>query len=208
MKPKWTYLLAIVAILAAAGVFGQVTAQVSVPASQPAKASSTAVAVCDVSEILNNYKRVEDLKAEMNKKMAEMKKEEDAKREGIQTAGTELQALKKGSKDYQDKQANVDRQVMEFQAWGDMQKFILQRQYQELTEEMYNSVLDSVRAVATARGCQLVVYKDDIELGNSKNPDELRAKMSQRKVLYNDPSLDITTAVLTHLNDQYDKTKK
>jgi Skp family chaperone for outer membrane proteins len=206
MRPKWMYLLTIVAVVVTAGVFGRVTAQDSLPASRPA-AGTSLTAVCNVSSILNNYTRVEDLKADMNKKMLDLKKEDDTRTQALDSLTSELGALAKGSKEYQTKRAEIDKQMLEHKVWAEMQQLSLQRQYQELTEEMYRSVLESVKAVALAKGFQLVIYQDEMDLA-SKNPDELRAKISQRKLLYNDPSLDITNAVLEHLNAQYAKTKK
>jgi Skp family chaperone for outer membrane proteins len=79
---------------------------------------------------------------------------------------------------------------------------LAKRETYRCTKEVYLDVLDAVEKVAKERGFQLVLFKESPDQA-TRNYDELLEQVSRRKVLYSDPSLDITNEVLKRLNRDY-----
>ena len=196
MKTNRMYWLAILALLVGVAFLGRVTAQSTAPAG-PARA-----AVCNIDQVLMNYQRAKDLNAQLDKEMTGRTNEDTAREKAIEAARMEEEALAEGSPAREAKLAEYEKLVLDRKSWREYESAKVLRQQQVMAEKMYREILQAVQAEAQAKGYQLVLYRDDIEL-KSESRAELFSKIALRKVLYNDPALDITDDVLRRMNDQY-----
>ena len=196
MRSNRLWIAAVVAMLVAVGVLGRGKAQ-DVAAPSPAR-----MAVCDVFHVIDNCEQSERLRGQMTEKMEQLKKAAAERQEGIKALKADLPALAEGSKAYEEKVEQIDIQLAEFKVWEEMQNMRHRRRYQQMTEQMYNALLDSTKAIAGERGYQLVLFRDAVDL-RSRTPQEMQARMMQRKVLYNDPAIDITDDVTRHMNERF-----
>ena len=76
------------------------------------------------------------------------------------------------------------------------------REHHRLTKEMYEEINKVIAAVARDRGVQVVFYAERESLQTRDTP-ELLQLIERRKVLYADPSVDMTEEVLTRANEGY-----
>ena len=92
--------------------------------------------------------------------------------------------------------------TIERNAWLAFQDDLAKREQYRHTKEMYQETLAAAEKVAKARGVQLVLFKESSDQA-ADNLEDLLQQMSRRKVLYSDPSLDVTEDVLRQLNQDY-----
>lgn len=189
-------LLIAVAALTAAGFYGSAIGQTAAPASP------TRVAVCDIEEIYGNYSRATDLVAKLNQNREALRAENEERGRAISAIQMELEGLKEGSQEYQDRYNEVQRLTIERQAWLQFKEAVTLREHSRLTSQMYDEINQAVETIAKEAGYQIVLFKQRPELRGGETRDVLE-QIRSRKVLYSDPSVDITQAVLTRLNDAY-----
>ena len=194
---KSSQLILVLAITAVAGL----AISTHLDAQQAAPAGGS-VAVCNVVEILNNCQKAKDLTAELNKERARIEKEAEKRNTAIKTLNDELKLLTAGSKEFEQRFAEKQRLLINREAWLKFEQSKAMRNHQKLTREMYLEVQKAVGVVAKARGYKVVLFQ---QRGNLRaiSAADMRAEISQRKVIYSDEKLDITSAVLSNLNAAY-----
>ena len=191
----------IVLVLVAAAAAGLVIAT-HLDAQPRTPASGGPVAVCNVVEILNNCQKAKDLTAELNKERGRIESEVKKRSDAIDVLGKELKLLTVGSEEYEQRFAESQRLMINREAWLKFEQSKAMRTHQKLTREMYSDVQKAIGVVAKSRGFKIVFYQQRGKLRATSTAD-MRAEISQRKVVYSDETIDITTSVLSSLNAAY-----
>ncbi len=189
--------LTIVVLLAGTLWLGRVTAQPAAVA--PAQ---TRVAVVDVAQVFNNSQQAKDLTSELEQRRQALQVEAQQRQRELEALRMDLDALAPGSDAYQAKLDQIEQAGVSAQVWQRVEEAKLQRTHNRLTEAMYNRILEAIGQVAQEQGFQLVLYRDNLDMPTDTQR-ELMSKIALRKVLYHDPGLDITDAVLARVNQQY-----
>jgi Skp family chaperone for outer membrane proteins len=140
--------------------------------------------------------------AQLNDKRQALAAEDEQRGKAVDALDIELGGLKPGSKEYETRLAEAERLRIDRAVSAQSGEAALRREHRRLTLEMYGEVSKVVAAVATERGFNLVLYRDP-DLVDTDETVELLAQIRSRKVLYSDPSLDITKDVLVRLNESY-----
>ena len=172
------------------------------PAAPAAAATPTKTAVCDLFIILKNYDRGNDLKKELKARVDKITAEGDKRGQEITKIQNTLEELKPGSKEYDAQLNKMTQLTIDRQAYLNYQDELAKRETYRYTKEVYQDVMEAIEKVAKERGFQLVLFKESPNLV-SRTYDELLEQISRRKVLYSDPSLDITDDVLKRINRDY-----
>ena len=191
-------LLALTAIQAAAAQDASTT-QPAGPGTAPQPAT---VAVCDMAAVFKNYDRANDLNKKLKSRVEELKAEAKKRGDEIDKIQNTIEELKPGSKESDAALDKMTKLTIERQAWINFQDELAKREDFRLTKDLYNDVLVAVEKIAREKGFQVVLSKETSNQA-SHNIDELLQQMSRRKVLYSDPSLDITEDVIKQLNRDY-----
>jgi len=168
---------------------------------------TTRVAVCDVAAVFNKYDKATDLTDKFNARRDKIKAEDDSRGKEMSDLEAKLKPLQEGSAVFEETFAKLQKLDVDRQAWRKTQESSIVREHRMLTEQMYEEIVKVIADLAKEQGFDLVVYRDNIDLA-SQTTSELLAKIAQRKVLYNDPSLDLTQAVLERANAAYKAAKK
>ena len=197
MKVSRVFVLSVAAVLVAGVVLTRSLAQDPAPAGP-----SPALAVCDIVHVFNNYARAADLNAQLNERGQALQSEDTKRAEAIQALEQELDLLKEGSPEYEQRFNEAQRLSIERQAWAKYQETLVMRERHRLTVEMYEEVRQAVAAVAAQRGIDVVIYNVREPL-KGETTAQLLQEMQDRKVLYASERADITDAVLEGLNRQY-----
>lgn len=178
-------------------------------AQNAAKAPTPAarVAVCDIASVFNRYQRATDLGGQFNDRRDRIKEEDKTKGEQMDQVEKMLKELKSDSKEYKEQSATLEKLSVERTVWRKMQEQAVIKDHRDLTEQMYQEIVAAIAQLAKDQGYDLVLYLDAAEI-NSETTQELLGKIAQRKVLYCDPSLDITETVLQRVNAAYAANKK
>jgi len=202
MKAKH-YLLVVSAVIGGALLLSFLTSATGAPAQ---RREGTAVAVCDVVAVFNNYDRLSDLNHDLDTRLKKIAKEIEARASVIRDKEEMLKGIAEGSREYEKQLQEVQRLKIELQAWGQYQETLVARDRHRLTTDMYDQILDTVDVVSKEQGFKIVLFRETRDT-STKSFQELLAQMSNRKILYSDPSIDLTERVLARLNDQYEKSK-
>ena len=160
------------------------------------------IAVCNVVEILNNCQKAKDLTAELNKERGRIEGEVKTRTDAIDNLDKELKLLTVGSEEYEQRFLESQRLVINREAWLKFEQSKAMRMHQKLTREVYSEVQKAIGVVAKSRGFKVVLYHRRGKLQATSTAD-MRSEISQRKVVYSDEAIDITTSVLSSLNAAY-----
>ncbi len=92
------------------------------------------------------------------------------------------------------------RKRFEFEAWGQAQQAILVQWHYRMTREMFEEIMAATSHVARDRGYDLVIAREARDLTASNTPELLDEIVARRKVVYFNPDMDITQAVIERVN--------
>ncbi|MDD5457963.1 MAG: OmpH family outer membrane protein [Phycisphaerae bacterium] len=157
------------------------------------------IGVVNIRSLFENSKRHEkyqtEASAEQNRIVAELEqlgKEIDAGKTG-------LRAFKEGSDDYM----NSVRELLNKQAKLEAEQEFYKQRFKEndkaWTENFYIDIMKQVEAVASKKGLDLVLEKDQIQLP-AENANDLMLAIRTHKILYCGGCIDITGDVLAALD--------
>lgn len=198
MKKTYT-LLAMAACLATTALLLKDTAAQTGPAPS---VSTAKVAICDIQEIFANYNKAKDSLAQLNDKRQAITAETEKRGKAVDALQVELEGLKQGSKEYEARLTEIQRQTVDRAVYKQFQEAQILREHRRLTVEMYNETVKMIATVAKDKGYNLVLYKEH-ELIETEDMTQLFDQIRTRKLLYSDENLDITKDVLAKLNETY-----
>ncbi|MHC4982909.1 MAG: OmpH/Skp family outer membrane protein [Planctomycetota bacterium] len=200
MRVSRKYLLtaigAVVGFSLLAAGFGQATPQASPPEA------TNRIGVCDIGEIFEQCQQASDLNEELRSRREALRVEDAKRTEAAQDLSLELKALKPGSQQYASQLAELQKMQIEQKNWREFEELRLRRWHLTMTKDLYGKVVQATADVAKARGIQIVLDQDHKALSD-KDLGTALAQISQRKVLYSDPSVDLTAKVLARMNEGY-----
>jgi Skp family chaperone for outer membrane proteins len=129
-----------------------------------------------------------------------LESEEKGKEKSIDDARTLLASLQPGGKPYQDAQDDLMRKTVDLQSYKSYIEVKLQMEQRLKTLTIYKLINDTIAQMSKERGIALVLVTDDPNFDDARSPAELTSRISIRKVLYADQSLDITVDVIKRIN--------
>lgn len=189
-------------LVAAALAIGGAAMKDSWAQSRPAAEAPavTRVAVMDVVKVFANYQRAKDQELKLQERRRAVKAEDEKRAKLIESMEQELKDLNPTSPEFQKRMDELTKASVERESWL---KFEDARELQEryrLSDEMYKDIGKAAGDVAKANNFQVVLNSDE---SNAEPKPDIFRKIERKKVLYADPSLDITDLVLMRLNEAY-----
>lgn len=169
------------------------------------------IGIVSVKEVFDNYAMKSDIEktlaAEGDKRLAELKKLEDT----IDADKAALSKRKENSQDYMD----MLQALMMKQSQYDAQKEFYQRELSakevQEKEKIYRKILAVISDVAKEKGLDMVINRDDNYLdrpdsnsATAPTAEEFILTTKTHKLLYYNPSLDITDSVVVAMNNRKD----
>jgi len=197
-----TVVLAVMVLLA-----GMWDAQTSLAQSGAYSQRATAVGVCDVVEVFNNYQRAKDLTADFKVKRDSIQQQHDARSDAIEEKDKELQSLLEGSPEYEKQYRELRMMVNDAQVWAQTEESLAQREHLRLTTEMYDEILGMISVVSNEQGFDIILFRETRDT-KADTMQDLLLQMQNRKVLYNNDDVDITDRVLNRLNMAYEANRR
>jgi len=153
------------------------------------------IAVVSIPKIMAQSKYA----ATMQEQIVEQKDASMAELEKLRTqmeaVRADMDTRKAGSAEH----SKLRRELIEKRAVAEVQKEYLQEelmlQNKQSMEQLYAKILEAVREIAQAKGIELVLDSDEVQLP-SPSVNELTMMIQTHKVLHYAPSLDITDEVI------------
>lgn len=169
-----------------------------------APAGATSVAVVDMVTVFNEYELTKTLNQKMTDLEAGLRDDDQKKVKEIEAQTQALQAFDPNSTEYKKQSEALIKLKVEYQVWKGAKQDEVGQQHLSWVLATYANVEAEVAAIAKARGYQLVVTREDLD---TSVPDSkaMQRQILGRKVIYADPSIDISKEVLTNLNASFQK---
>jgi len=172
-------------------------------AGQTPSPTATRVAVVDLVRLFNEYERTKQLNEDLAKKQDKFKADRQQKVDQIDVLRAQLENFQPGSKDYKDRQEQLMKQSIELEVFTKVTAEQLKQEFRQLTEEVYNELVDQVGKLAKQMGYDLVLHQDAVEIKQADDFSTMLSKIKQRKVIYCANSIDITDHVIAAVNNDY-----
>jgi Skp family chaperone for outer membrane proteins len=168
------------------------------------------VAVCNpgkVWEKLDERKALEDkLKGEQDRISGEAQR----RKQEVDELKTQRDGLKADSAQYQEKNTKWMEKALEFEVWARLKQTEMQRIQKEQIKSLFQKIEDATKELAEEKKLDLVLAERRPDIPEDITPltaDDLRARLSQRDVLYRNKNADITDLVTLRVNEKYAKTQ-
>jgi Skp family chaperone for outer membrane proteins len=216
----------------ALAVGGSATGYSAEPAPNAQATEGTRVAVVDVSQVFTNFKKVFDVQTQVDAQFNPQRLEIQKLEADLKKQAEEIAMMRQAGKNEESEMlfdAAVKYQRLEF-AWRNLQRK-LQRDTDKAFYESMRDVLNEIKAAiskeAKLKGFAFVLRTADSDdaLGlkgaapaaSEKTEDKIKemlkpqstfqllAKFDKNPVMYGAQTVDITQAVLEHLNKDYQK---
>jgi Skp family chaperone for outer membrane proteins len=168
----------------------------------PAPQAATRIAVCDIGQIFGHCRQAVDLNAELRNRRATRNAEDDKRTRAGEDLSLELQELKPGSAQYEARVEELEKMRIEHAGWRELQELQLRSWHLKMTKEVYGKIVAAVGLVAKEQGIQIVLDQEQQGFVSDEITGVL-AEIARRKVLYSQPSADITETVLVRLNEEH-----
>ena len=159
------------------------------------------VAVVDVTRVLEQSKKHQAWKDKMEKEQEQMKAEFTAMQSELQSLEDNIKLRTRGSEDF----IKLTGQFVEKKAIMEAKNAFYEEkvtgQMQTWTEDLYKTLMIVVDRVAQQKGIDIVLAKEQLDLPAPSLRDFMLT-IKTKKVLYNDPKMDITAEVLAVLDSE------
>lgn len=166
--------------------------------------SGTQVAVVDLVTVFNEYELTKTLNERMTDLEAALRTEDQKWVADIDAATKSAAAFNPGTAERTQKDKDLFTKKVEYQVWKGTKQDEVGQQHLAWVTVTYAYVEAEVAAIAKARGIQLVITREDLDTSITDSKI-MQKQIVGRKVIYSDPSVDITKVVLTNLNAGFQK---
>jgi Skp family chaperone for outer membrane proteins len=160
------------------------------------------IACLDVVKIFNEYQRQKDLTEEMRGEQGKMQSEADERRRRIDSLQATLDAMSPDDPLYAKKTREMLQLQIDYKNWADLLQADMAREIGVWTKRVYRELLGAAEEIAQREGYDVVLYMSPPELLGFE-PDAIKEQVRLRKVVWANPTMDITQAVLDKLNADY-----
>lgn len=170
--------------------------------ARPAAAATLRIGAIDMEKVFKEYKKVEFTSNQLRSDAQSRQGELAQLLTQMQQLGEEMKGLAPGSNDFNSKESQITQLRARLEAEREQAQADFARREADALAQIYREVQEMSGAVAKANSMQFVV-KISNEPVSGTDPNSVMSAMA-RSVIYSDPSLDITSIVVKHLNQRYE----
>ena len=175
-------------------------------AAPQARAQTQKVATTNVMKVFNEIQETKDLNAKMQNEVKNVDAQNQEKKLKLRDLQSARDALKQDSPQYETKSQELTQAIIEYQAWFQITQANLARTQKLQTLQLFNKIQAAVAEVATQKGVDLVLAEQRPELPENFEQlkvEEVRSWITARNVLYMNNAIDISSDVITNLDQKY-----
>jgi len=194
---QWAFLLA-VAILAA-GVLQSNTQ----PATAAAAVKSPVIATIRVSEVINGLDELKERENELKLFIDERQAEIKTLGEELATLVDDMNLMPTGSPQKKEAYQQAMRKRLNLEVEGEISSQLIDARRGEVYAEMFKRIQAAAQQLAQREGYHLVITDDSDSVINPDTERVVRAGILSRRVLFSDPSLDITDDLILTMNNAW-----
>lgn len=176
------------------------------PVAGAQTAAPTKVGVANTARILNELQETRDLNQKIQNDLKTLEAERITREQKVKDLQTVRDALKPDSPQFAEKNKEWLQSRIEYEIWIQMQRANLEREQKVKMTGLFNKITQTVAEVATQRGVDIVIAEQRTDIPDNLdaiNPDQLKAVIGQRNILFVSPTVDITNDVITSMDAKY-----
>ena len=189
MKKQALVGLALAAIIGVA-VGSGLTSQAYAQSGQGLK-----IGICDFKKVVENYPDKAKLEKQMQDLAQKKNDELNAMREQLKTLQSSIELFEVGSMERSKAEENLKRKSIELQAALQQAREDIGRERRKLMIEMYKDIATVVTQFGKDNGYDLILKADEPDF-NVRAMIDLQLQMLNHKLLYANPALDVTDAIV------------
>ncbi len=166
------------------------------------------IAVANPSTILMSLQETKDMQSRLDQDKKTLGNIELDKRAKIKDLTSARDALKPDAPQYAEKNKELMAAQVDLEVWGRIMQADSQRSFKLQLKQLYDKVTAGIADVAAEKHIDLVIAEIKPEIPENLdqiNPDQLRALMTSRNILFVASQLDITNDVIAAMDAQYSK---
>jgi Skp family chaperone for outer membrane proteins len=187
--------------------FAPVNAQSAAPVELP-KARPVKIAVVDIESVFNKLDERERVQADLAIMGEKAKADRDKMEEQIKALQADLELLSPNSPQYTAKVDALSQKTFEAQAWMNWKQNAVQRESKLRQIDLYRKINLAAADLARENGYDMVIFKEPpIERMAQLSAQEANQAMSERKLIYFAPDLEITDLLIIRMNNEYKNRK-
>jgi Skp family chaperone for outer membrane proteins len=174
--------------------------------SRAQDAAPTRIAIADPVRIFNDMQEKKDLKDKMEQEGAALAAVDKDKRTKVEDLKSARDQLNPTSGQYAEREKEYLNARIDYQVWGQQQTAEAQRQQKLQLKKLYEKIQAATAKVAQKRGFDLVLaaslppFPENLD---EADPNQVRAIINQRNILYAHPRVDISPDVIAQLDADY-----
>lgn len=158
-------------------------------------------AVVDVADAINNLRAIQRLRAEIEADRARLTTEQQNRQNELRSLQDELQLMAQGTPAFNAKVAQIEQRSLDFQIWREVQGAQINQKILAANESAYRQLLRAISDYARANRIDMVFFKErPFTMSEDPRPEELGARIQNRKLLYASEDLDITREIVQIMN--------
>jgi Skp family chaperone for outer membrane proteins len=170
--------------------------------AQAPSGPASKIGVVEMVRVFNECDQWKAINAQLQQQGEAHQREVSKRQEEIAAKKAELAAYHPDTPEWTKCNEEVMKLQISAQVWAGLEKNRFETLKKMWVEKNYEHVTSAVAAEAKARGLELVIVRDEIE-PDTDDSSRMFAQIINRKVVYYDPRLDITDAVLARLNEAF-----
>ena len=161
------------------------------------------VAVVDLDRVISSLKEKGKLDADLAEMQRELTTENQERSAKIEQMRQDLSMIS-GTQAKAAKQAELEQAVFEQQAWAQFQQQKLQRMPLINVQYLYRKMNSVVGEIAGGGGYDIALLSGPDMPEDLSNQQMVQQVIAMRKVLWHSDRVDITAAVITRMNNDFD----
>ena len=166
--------------------------------------AETKAAVVNVAGVSEKYAKTADLEAQFDAVRRKLNQERDAMKEKIEKANRSLQEeLKPGTDEYRARRKQIALMEAELQWFVESEGQKVEKALAESLRSIYGDIQAVVREIAQEKKLDIVLAADLLPAETPDSATQVRQHILLQKVLYWNPSVDLTDEVISRLNTRY-----
>ena len=166
--------------------------------------ADTKAAVVNVAGVSEKYAKTADLEAQFDAVRRKLNQERDAMKEKIEKANRSLQEeLKPGTDEYRARRKQIALMEAELQWFVESEGQKVEKGLAESLRSIYGDIQTVVREIAQEKKLDIVLAADQLPAETPDSATQVRQHILLQKVLYWNPSVDLTDEVISRLNARY-----
>ena len=158
------------------------------------------VAFVDLEQVYNNLDSRKSAEENIIEMAKDLEEQTASMREELELLQAELESLEPGSAamiELNDRAIAVGGRLRAFQKYGTL---VLEREQANDLRETYDRIRESAGTLAREQGIDIVLLNDSIPEIDLSDSARTLQQISARRILYANPVLDITEALLAKMN--------